>query len=264
MIPYNKNVSKKALLFDGSLGTEKELLGHCIKGDSQSVLDALHNNLPAGLQLLYFDAPRLNVFQSIAQPGYGSATWLSLIRQTALKAIPLLSHRGFFAVHTDEQMAHYTRMVLEEVFGPTHYVGTFAWQKQYAPQNDHSVPTDVFDYITVFSKKSVDDIEKIGILVTPKDLKDDGDFRGCYIDGHKGARSGSEATKFKVNTSPYHWEILDSDLPEGTIILTKFWGPFGLSHLNLQENFILKLKPLTKKEIRLKRKLSLMLERQLQ
>lgn len=242
MIPYNKNVTKKALLFDGSLGTEKELLGHCIKGDSQSVLDALHNNLPAGLQLIYFDAPRLNVFQNIALPGYGSATWLSLIRQTALKAIPLLSHCGFLAVHTDEQMAHYTRMVLEEVFGPTHYVGTFAWQKQYAPQNDHRVPTDVFDYITVFCKESVDDIEKIGILVTPKELKDDGDFRGCYIDGHKGARSGSEATKFKVNTSPYHWEILESNLPKGNYYFDKILGSLWFESLESTGEFYVRIK----------------------
>ncbi|MDE5806834.1 MAG: Ig domain-containing protein, partial [Muribaculaceae bacterium] len=36
-----------------------------------------------------------------------------------------------------------------------------------------------------------------------------------YIDGHKGARSGSETTKFKVNTSPYRWEILNSNFPKG-------------------------------------------------
>lgn len=242
MIPFNKIISKKALLFKSSLGTEKELMGHCIKGDTLSVLDALHNSLPAGLQLIYFDTPRLNVFQSIAQPGYGSATWLSLIRQTALKAISLLSHSGFLAVHTDEQMTHYTRMVLEEVFGPSHYVGTFAWQKQYAPQNDLSVPTDVFDYITVFCKKPVDDIEKIGILVTPKDLKDDGDFRGCYIDGHKGARSGSEATKFKVNTSPYHWEILDSNLPSGNYYFDKILGTLWFESLESTGNFYIKIK----------------------
>jgi len=248
MIPYNRNVSKRALLYDTTLGNDKEeMLGHCVKGDSLSVLDALHNNLPAGMQLIYFDTPRLNVFQSAAKPGYSTATWLSLIRQTALKATSLLGHDGFLAVHTDEQMAHYSRMVLEEVFGPSHYVGTFAWQKQYAPQNDHSVPTDVFDYITVFCKNSVDDIEKIGILVTPKDLKDDGDFRGCYIDGHKGARSGSEATKFKVNTSPYHWEIVDSNLPMGNYYFDKILGSLWFETLESTGDFFVRVKATDKK-----------------
>ena len=32
--------------------------------------------------------------------------------------------------------------------------------------------------------------------------------------GHKGARSGSDATKFKINVPPYRWQIVRKDLPE--------------------------------------------------
>ena len=52
-------------------------------------------------------------------------------------------------------------------------------------------------------------------MQTPKDIIDDGDWRGSYTAGHKGAKSGSEATKFHVNAPPYRWEIVDSFLPQG-------------------------------------------------
>jgi len=249
LIPYGKIVKKRALMYDSTIGEDEKALGYCVKGDTISVLDALHAYLPAGIQLVYFDAPRLNVFQSMSESGYGTATWLSLIQQTAQEAVSALTHKGFFALHTDEQMAHYARIVLDEVFGQSRYVGTFAWQKQYAPQNDpnHKPPTDVLDYITVYCKMPVEEIEKIGILVTPKDLKDDGDFRGCYIDGHKGARSGSEATKFKVNTSPYHWEIIDSNLPEGNYYFDKILGSLWFESVNTSGEFFIKVRATDKK-----------------
>lgn len=247
MVSHKALLYKKALLFDNTLGEGEKLLGFSAKGNSLSVLDALHPYLPSGIQLLYADMPRLGHFQTIAMPGYGIATWLSLMRHTALKAIPLLAQGGFLAIHTDEQMAHYARIVLEEILGVTHYIGTFAWQKQYAPQNDRSVPTDVLDYITVYSKRPADEIEKIGILVTPRNLKDDGDFRGCYIAGHKGARSGSETTKFKVNTSPYHWEILDSNLPEGNYYFDKILGTLWFQSVNTTGKFHLRVRATDKK-----------------
>ena len=242
LTPYDKKRIKRALLFDSQISEGEECLGYCIKGDMISALDSLHSFVPSEVQFIYLDAPRLSVFQSVSESGYSTSTWLSLVQQAAIKSISCLSRQGFFALHTDEEMAHYGRMVLEEIFGKSHYVGTFAWQKQYAPQNDNTVPTDVLDYITVFSKSSVDELPRIGLLVTPNDLKDDGDFRGCYIDGHKGARSGSEATKFKVNTSPYHWEIIDSNLPEGRYYFDKILGSLWFESVNTTGNFYIKVK----------------------
>ncbi|MBQ8157550.1 MAG: hypothetical protein IJ081_00835 [Prevotella sp.] len=242
LTPYNKKVVKRALIFDSQIGEGNDVLGYSIKGDIISALDSLHSFVPSSVQLVYLDAPRLSVFQSVSESGYSTSTWLSLIQQSAMKAIPCMSRMGFFALHTDEEMAHYARIVLEEIFGKNNYVGTFAWQKQYAPQNDNAVPTDVLDYITVFSKSPVEELPRIGLLVTPKDLKDDGDFRGCYIDGHKGARSGSEATKFKINTSPYHWEIIDSNLPDGRYYFDRILGSLWFESVDSIGDFFVKVK----------------------
>lgn len=246
LIPYDDTVTRKALVFDSHIGEGGNVLGYCVKGNILSSMAALHSFVPSAVSFIYFDAPRLKAFQEEAVGGYAISTWLSLIQNTAKLSLPCLKRKGFFALHTDEQMSHYARMVLEEVFGANNYVGTFAWQKQYAPQNDHNVPTDVLDYITVFSKCPADELDKIGLLVTPKDLKDDGDFRGCYTAGHKGARSGSEATKFKVNTSPYHWEIVDSNLPEGRYYFDKILGVLWFESVNTTGDFYVKVRALDK------------------
>ena len=246
LIPYGKKVIKRALLSDSQLGEGQNALGYSIKGDIISSLDSLRSFVPSSVQFIYFDAPRLSIFQSISVSGYSTSTWLSLVQQIAMKSIPCLSRKGFFALHTDEEMAHYGRIVLEEIFGKKNYIGTFAWQKQYAPQNDNVVPTDVLDYITVFSKSPVEELARIGLLVTPKDIKDDGDFRGCYIDGHKGARSGSEATKFKINTSPYHWEILDSNLPKGRYYFDKILGVLWFESVNTIGDYFVNVKAIDK------------------
>ena len=242
LIPYDKRRIKRALLYDSHIGNNEDILGYGIQGDIISSLDALHTFVPSSVQFIYFDAPRLSVFQNESASGYSTSTWLSLVQQSAFKAMPILSRKGFFSLHTDEEMAHYGRMVLEEIFGKNNYVGTFVWQKQYAPQNDNTVPTDVLDYITVFSKSPIDELPRIGLIVTPKDLKDDGDFRGCYIDGHKGARSGSEATKFKINTSPYHWEIIESNLPEGRYYFDKILGSLWFESVESVGDFFVKVR----------------------
>ena len=113
--PYNKKEVKRALIYDSQIGEGKEVLGYSIKGDAISSLDSLHSYVPSSVQLVYLDAPRLSVFQSISESGYSTSTWLSLIQQSALKAIPCMSRKGFFALHTDEEMAHYGRIVLEEI-----------------------------------------------------------------------------------------------------------------------------------------------------
>lgn len=247
MNEITSNSQHRALLYEGEFGDGKDVIGYAVKSDQLSALLALKPFVSSKLQMIYFDAPRLNVFQSVSASGYSTATWLNLLRHSALNAIPLLSKDGFFVLHTDEEMSHYGRMVLEEVFGKNHYVGTFAWQKQYAPQNDLNIPTDVLDYITVFSKQTTDLLPKIGPLVTPKDLKDDGDFRGVYIDGHKGARSGSEATKFKVNTSPYRWEIIESNFPKGRFHFDPILGTLYFETVEDAGDFSVKVKVTDKK-----------------
>lgn len=209
--------SRQALLFEETIGDGERKHGISVVGDYIAALDSLIPLATSATQMVYFDSPRLSVLETESAPGYAVSTWLSIVQQAAIKGHKLLKNVGFFVLHTDEEMSHYGRQVLDEVFGRKRHVTTFAWQKKYAPQNDKNKnnPTDAFDYIIVYSKCALEDLPKVGLLQTPKDIIDDGDWRGCYTAGHKGAKSGSEATKFHVNAPPYRWEIVDANLPKG-------------------------------------------------
>ena len=70
LVPNVKETTKRALLFEKRIGEGPKIKGYAIKGDVISALDALHSYTPASIQFIYFDAPRLNVFQDITESGY--------------------------------------------------------------------------------------------------------------------------------------------------------------------------------------------------
>lgn len=181
-----------------------------IFGDEAKCLSAFRGIPKSKVGLVYMDAPRLEDVEELAPPGLANSCWLSYVRDIAQSARRLLDpHSGFFALQIDEANAHHARLVLDEVFGASCHVTTFAWEKKYSPQNDatKTTPTDSFDYISVYSVSHKDYLTPIRIQKQIEELKDDGDFRGAFISGHKGAKSGSESSKFKAYTSPYRWRL---------------------------------------------------------
>ena len=102
LLPFENSDEKHALLFEERFGNGDKRCGYAIKADIMSALKTLRPYASNSVQLIYFDAPRLNVFQSETQAGYSTSTWLSLIQQSAKCSIPSLKRDGFFALHTDE------------------------------------------------------------------------------------------------------------------------------------------------------------------
>lgn len=184
-----------------------------VEGDRCDALRALEPLYATDVSMAYMDVPRIKFFE--AEPsGAKNSIWMSMLRQTALSARPLLALDGVFVAQVDDASYHYARTILEEVFGPGNYVCTFVWQKKYGPQNDLDVPTDAQDYLIVFANDR-SSLPLIGLPQFDDDLKDDGDPRGPWRAGHKGARSGSEATNFVTNVPPYRWELVEGELPPG-------------------------------------------------
>jgi DNA-cytosine methyltransferase len=184
-----------------------------IVGDRLQALNSLSPMVRGEVRLAYMDAPRIKTFAS-QEEGYRNSVWMSVVREYALAARSQLSLDGVFIVHANDASYHYARMVLEEVFGAVNYVCTIIWQKKYGPQNDLDVPTDAQDYLVVFANDKRK-LPLIGLPAVDEELTDDGDPRGPWRAGHKGARSGSEETKFEVNVPPYRWELSEGKLPPG-------------------------------------------------
>lgn len=208
----------RAILCDEKIVTEDGPQHFAIHGEYASSIEALSSIVKNSVKLVYWDMPRLDSdgdFAQHADPGYVRSAWMSLLRDVTRSSHKILAQQGFLAIQTDEESVHYARMVLDETFGASNHITTFAWEKKYSPQNDSPTPTDSFDYIVVYSTLNKESItEKIGIVVEKKKVIEDGDPRGSYTAGHKGARSGNENTKFKVNVPPYHWKLTGHKLPD--------------------------------------------------
>jgi len=200
-------VRERALEFDENSNPNYPQNGIVVKGEHLGTLRALKRTIGRAVDLFYIDAPRRTTLEREAPPGLVDSVWLSLLKEQAVLAKGVMKKPGYFAVHVEESYFHYARGVLDEVFGNASHVTTFAWQKKYGPQNDRNTPTDAFDQIIVYSSEVASLLPKIRILRTPGKILDDGDYRGPFEADHKGAKSGSEETKFRVNVPPYHWEV---------------------------------------------------------
>jgi DNA-cytosine methyltransferase len=220
----SEDSEKRALLFQELLGTKPTAKGICgmvAVGPEWDSLDCLATSLPKPAAFIYIDTPRLDSDQdSFAQEvpqDLRESAWLSWLRQIIIAARRTMDSRGIIVVHTNQKTAHHARHVLDEAFGSNSHVTTFAWEKKYAPQNDSPVPTDAFDYLITYSLCDRESISPARLSVEWSDLVDDEDYRGKFFAGHKGAKSGTEASKFAVNAPPYRWRIVSGpELPKAS------------------------------------------------
>lgn len=212
-----QSIEKRALMAHHTIGAGSGPTSYAVGGDYCDGLEAVAEILKNNIKFVYWDMPVLNAdsdFVKTTDAGYARSAWLSLLHDVTSALHRCLAAESFVAIHTDEDSVHYARNVLDEVFGYGNHVTTFAWEKKYSPQNDRNTPTDSFDYIIVYSTIDRGSItSKLGLTVKTGSLIDDGDPRGSYTAGHKGARSGSEKSKFKVNMPPYRWKLLKAELP---------------------------------------------------
>jgi site-specific DNA-cytosine methylase len=193
-----------------------------VQGDYVDALGALRPLYEGQVDLCYLDQPPVKSFD-VRDSGVTNSVWLSLIREIGLGVRKLLRPQGMMCIHVDDESFHYARAVLEEVFGPNNYVCTFVWEKKYGPQNDSNLPTAAQDYLIVYAN-DVREMPILGVKADDDKLVDDGDPRGPWRAGHKGAMSGSELSKFHTNVPPYRWSLKAGELPPGLWRLSPMSG----------------------------------------
>jgi adenine-specific DNA-methyltransferase len=159
--PSDYRVAEVRLLQDvtkvGDVGQVRSGDNLLIRGDSLNALTSL-SRLPefaseylGKVKLVYIDPP-FNTQQSFLQydDALEHSVWLTMIRDRLRQIKPLLSEDGSVWVHLDDTEVHRCRVVLDEEFGPSNFVGTVVWEKVYTPDNRSSIsPTQ--DYILVYA-----------------------------------------------------------------------------------------------------------------
>jgi adenine-specific DNA-methyltransferase len=161
--PSDYRVSEVRLLHDitsvGQVGKSRAGDNLLIRGDALNALTSLAQ-LPefaeeylGKIKLAYCDPP-FNTQQSFLQydDALEHSVWLTMIRDRLVKIRDLLSMDGSLWLHLDDSEMHRARCVLDEVFGPEHFVASVIWHRTKAPKNSAVHLSMDHDYLIGYAK----------------------------------------------------------------------------------------------------------------
>lgn len=136
--------------------TEDNLL---ILGESGDVLEVLtrvpelKEQYGGQVKLVYIDPP-FNTSQTFKhyEDNLEHSVWLTMMRDRLEHLKDLLAEDGSIWVHLDFVENHRMRMVLDEVFGSSNFVGDIAWHKTTSSKNDNSGISQDHDTVVIYRK----------------------------------------------------------------------------------------------------------------
>ncbi len=110
----------------GVLTAQDNLL---IQGENLQVLAALRRRYRGQVTLIYIDPPYNTASGSFAyHDRFTRADWLSFMRARLLYARDLLAPGGSIYVNIDHNEAHYLKVLMDEVFGPSNFQREIIWR----------------------------------------------------------------------------------------------------------------------------------------
>ena len=100
-----------------------------IQGENLQVLAALRRRYRGQVTLIYIDPPYNTASGSFAyHDRFARADWLSFMRDRLLFARDLLAPDGSIYVNIDHNEAHYLKVLMDEVFGPSNFQREIIWR----------------------------------------------------------------------------------------------------------------------------------------
>lgn len=124
-----------------------------IHGDNLLALKALEQQFANKVKCIYIDPP-YNTGSAFEHydDGIEHSLWLSLMKPRLDILRTLLRDDGSIWISIDDNECHYLKVLCDEVFGRTNFVGTVIWEKRYSPQNAVKWFSESHDFILVYSK----------------------------------------------------------------------------------------------------------------
>lgn len=144
----------------GDISPEPTTGNLLVTGDSMHVLDVLGrvpeyaSKYRGKIKLCYVDSP-FNTAQTFKHydDNLEHSIWLTMLRDRIRQILPLLSQDGSIWVHLDDVEVHRCRVILDEEFGTSGFVGTIVWQKRYSRESRPAIG-EVHDSILVYAKNA--------------------------------------------------------------------------------------------------------------
>ena len=124
-----------------------------IHGDNLLALRALEENFKGAVKCIYIDPPYNtgNAFEHY-DDSIEHSLWLSLMQRRIQLLYSLLAKDGVLFINLDENEHAYCKIICDEIFGRSNYVGDLIWQKRKGGGNDSRYFAIDHDYILVYAK----------------------------------------------------------------------------------------------------------------
>ena len=150
----NQRFSWGGGLETGTLPNGKPWPGNMlIHGDNLLALRALEENFTGAVKCIYIDPPYNtgNAFEHY-DDSIEHSLWLSLMQRRIQLLYNLLAKDGVLFINLDENEHAYCKVICDEIFGRSNYIGDLIWQKRKGGGNDSRYFAIDHDYILVYAK----------------------------------------------------------------------------------------------------------------
>ncbi|WP_214735323.1 site-specific DNA-methyltransferase [Exiguobacterium sp. s154] len=130
-----------------------------IKGNNLLALHTLKDKFFGKVKMIYIDPPYNTENDSFKyNDNFNHSTWLIFMKNRLKIAKDFLSEDGVIFINTDEVEQAYLRVLSDEIFGRSNFVGDVIWKKRRGGGNDSRYMALDHDYIAVYAKNKSKDI----------------------------------------------------------------------------------------------------------
>lgn len=162
-LPVLTEMKERALI-----SKDKDALNHIlIEGDNLEALTTLAYTHAGRIDVIYIDPPYNTGNKDFVyndsfvdkEDSYRHSKWLSFMNRRLKIAKQLLSDKGVIFVSIDDNEQAQLKLLCDEIFKQSNYVGEFAWQKRKGGGNDSAYIAIDHEYILVYANSvfSLDD-----------------------------------------------------------------------------------------------------------
>jgi adenine-specific DNA-methyltransferase len=124
-----------------------------IHGDNLLALKALEADYAGKIKCVFIDPP-YNTGSAFEHydDGVEHSIWLGLIRDRLEIIRRLMSDDGSLWITIDDNEAHYLKVLCDEIFGRSNFIGNIVWEKSDSPRMDAVFLSGRHDHLLVYGK----------------------------------------------------------------------------------------------------------------
>lgn len=170
---------------------QNSIINVLIEGDNYHALSVLNYIYPRAIDVIIIDPPYnigkgdfvYNDKRIDENDSYRHSKWLSFMDSRLKLSKNLLSERGVILISIDETEFAQLKLLCDDIFGSTNFIGTFVWRKKAGAGADSKLLFTQHEYILFYSK-NISNLDPFYQPLTEEQKKEyknpDNDPRGLW------------------------------------------------------------------------------------